>query len=244
MTTRSTLILGLCCAALAACNGEPEPNDRSPLYRGAQISEPSSGERGSLMINEINWAGSVSDEGVYDPDDIFIELLNKHPRPINVSGWRLLQFGDITRNFRLPTIEQPIPPNGFFVIAKKDDGAFPNADLYLPDLELGQKHVHLELRDNDRRLMEDAGSEEDRIFAGGWDTYSVRSMERVQLIFANRGGDARSWHAYYNVVDETPEQILRSRGQIAQGYRMRTFASPGEANSPDYSGSASGGNFE
>lgn len=224
--------------ALAAigCNGDPGEPEITPLYRNVVPNEPSSGERGSMLINEINFAGSVTDDGLYDADDVFIELWNKHPRPINVSGWRIEVDGDFSASYRIPPVENAIESNGIFVIARKSDGAFADAaDVFIPELELGKKFVHVELRDADRRLMEDGGSTRQRVFAGGYDTYTVRSMERVQLIFGNRGSNSRNWHAY---SDD------RGLDTVNEGWRERTLASPGEANSPDYSGNASSGNFE
>ena len=222
--------------ALTACNGDPGEPDVTPLYRNVVEGQPASGERGSMMINEVHYAGSVSDDGVYDADDVFFELLNKHPRPINVSGWRFEVDGDFSAGYRIPTVEQAIPPNGYFIIARKDDGAFADiGDVFIPDLELGKKEVHIELRDADRRLMEDAGSTSERAFTGGFDGVTARSMERVQLIFGNRGSTSRNWHAYSDDV---------GFDTIAEGYRQYTLASPGVANSPDYSGNASSGNFE
>lgn len=81
----------------------------------------------------------MRDDGTYDPDDVFIELWNRHPRPLNISRWHLIIEGDEVATIRLPTITDPIPANGFFVIAAKRDGAFgPTADLILPELKLGR----------------------------------------------------------------------------------------------------------
>lgn len=228
-----TLLLGSACEP----GGEVE---RVPEYRSLEDGEPSSGERGSMMITEINYAGSVKDDQTYDPDDIFIELRNHHPRPINISGWHLIVEGDVIRTHRLPTIEEPIPTNGFFVIAKKKTGALARIGqdyqgLVLPELELGKRYVKVELRDNDLRLIESAGHDGLVVFAGGYDTQTTRSMERVQLIFGNQGGMSRSWHAYSDDI---------GFATVADGYRQRTLASPGVANSEDYSGSAAAGNFE
>ena len=229
------------------CNPDPGPSESTPNYKSVGDPDeegnpqPSSSERGNMMITEIGWAGSVTDDGVHDPDDVFIEIQNKNPRPVNMHNWRLIFEGDIIRTIRLVPQEgepdlEPVAPNDFFVIAAKKDGAFgERADLILPDLELGKTYIHLELRDADRRLMEGAGSDSERIFTGGWDTYSTRSMERVQIIFGNQGGMSRNWHAYSEDVGHP---------NIAEGYRQRTLASPGVANSQDYSGSATAGGFE
>ena len=213
-----TLVMAALLVAAACglgCTGEePEDAERTPLYRWGQDGQPSSGERGNMMISEINFAGSVTDDGVRDVDDVFIELQNKHPRPINVSRWHLIVEGEVEQTWRIPAIEEPIMPNDYFVIARKKDGAFLYADL---------------------RLQESAGSPEEEAFAGGWDTVTVRSMERVQLIFGNRGEQSRNWHAYSDSV---------GFDSIREGWRKFTLSSPGEANSTDYSGSSTSGNFE
>ena len=227
-------LLGLCGLGGAGCE-DPGYESESPDYLSGQFGEPTSGERGNMQVTEIGWAGSVSDEGVWDPDDVFVEFQNRHPRPINVSGWRLIIEGDQVRTHRLPTIQDPIQPNDFFVIAAKDDGAFQNADLIVPELKLGKAYVQVEFRDQNRKLIESAGSTSERLFTGGWDTWTTRSMERSQVIFGNQGGQSRAWHAYSDDV---------GFATIAPGWQARTLASPGVANSPDYSGSASAGGFE
>lgn len=222
-------------------NSDPGIPDSQPVYRWQQDGECSSGERGNMLINEINFAGSVSDDGTFDADDIFIELWNRHPRPINVSNWRLEVFGDTEgyvpdRGYQIPVVKDPIQSNGYFVIAKKRDGAFKDvANVFIEDLELGKQVFELEMRDCDQKLMESAGSRDVPVFTGGYDLVSVRSMERAQLIFSNGGGSAINWHAY---SDNTAPPA------IAEGYRQHTLATPGEANSPDYSGASAAGNFE
>lgn len=234
------IILGF--AGLSVACEAPEDNDRSPQYRSIDPDEPtpSSGERGSMMVTEVLYSGSVSDGGVWDPEDVFIELQSRHVRPVNISGWHLILEGDVVRTIRLPEIKEPIEPNAFFVIAAKDDGAFAGAGrdypgIHLDRLKLGQHYVKVELRDNDFRKMEQAGSDGQIAFTGGYDTQTSRSMERVQLIFANQGSNSRNWHAYSDTV---------GLPSVAEGYQLRTLASPGEANSEDYSGSAAAGNFE
>ncbi len=234
-TTIAFVVLALCGVTIG-CNDDPGDPEITPLYRNVEDGEPSSGERGSMMISEIHFGGSIDDDGTYDADDVFIELWNKHPRPINVSGWRIEVDGDFHASYRIPDVEDPIQPNGFFVIARKKNGAFGDvANAFIPEMELGKKMVKVELRDHDRRLMEDGGSTTQRVFTGGYDGVTVRSMERVQLIFGNRGSNSRNWHAY---SDDTGFDT------IAEGYRQYTLASPGVANSPDYSGNASSGAFE
>ena len=223
--------------ALPACE-DPGVPEITPFYRpiSANGEGASQGDRGNLQISEINYAGSVSDDSVYDADDIFIELWNKHPHPINISGWRITVDGDFNASYRIPKVDAAIPINGYFVIARKKDGAFGDiADVFIPELRLGKKKVRVEIRDIDKVLIEDGGSTTTRTFAGGFDSVSVRSMERVSLVFGNRGSNGVNWHAYSEDVAEPT---------VKKGYRKFTLASPGVANTKDYSGNASAGNFE
>ena len=220
---------------------DPGASDEQVLYRWDQETGPSSSERGSVRISEVNWAGSVDDDGNYDPDDVFIELRNQYHRPYNISGWRVYLDGDYQQSFRLPQIDEPLQPNQYFVIAAKEDGAFGDiADVVDDRLKLGKRAVYITLRDADRRLIESAGSRTEPPFAGGYDLVTVRSMERAQVLFHNIGSADRSWHANTDDLNNAPE----GRRNIREGWQRYTLASPGQANSADYSGSTAGGGFE
>ena len=244
-TIASALALVVATTAAVGCidlsTSDPGTSDEQVLYRWEQEDGPSSAERGSVQINEINWAGSVDDDGNYDPDDVFIELRNEYHRPYNISGWRIYIDGDYKQSFRLPEIEEPLQPNQHFVIAAKEDGAFGDvADIIDERLKLGKRAVRVVLRDADRRLVEPAGSATEPPFAGGYDLVTVRSMERTQMLFQNIGSQDRSWHANTDDLNDAPE----GRQNIREGWRRYTLASPGEPNSADYSGSTAGGGFE
>jgi len=258
MSTRCitrTLLLAALAMVAVACREPVEAYDdsirRSPDYRpfeectdADEYCQPSSGERGNVMTTEIGWAGSVSNAGDWDPDDVFIEFQNKNPRPINISRWQLTITGDVIRTYVLPSTTTPIQPNDFYVIAAKADGAFgAAADMIVPELRIGKSYVHIELRDADLRLIEGAGSDSQRVFVGGWDTYTTRSMERVQLIFGNRGNQSRSWHAFSEDRAIGLDEVFEGAG-VHPDYVENTLASPGLANSRDYSGSSSSGGFE
>lgn len=260
------LCLVTVCSVVAACNTELEPRGYSfeTDYRSGTVDDEytSNVERGSVWITEVNWAGSVESVGdgfVHHPDDIFIEVQNKFARPVHMTGWQLILEAGTTNEFAnprgdedsevrliLPPREngQPINPNEYVVIAAKRDGAFPNADYFLEDLALPYDRWEITIRDLDNRLDDGAGELTREVFAGAWDGVTVRSMERIQLIFSNRGSMDTSWHTYsYN--DWSPgdlHQVLRS--EIAPEFRARTFATPGFPNSPDYSGNTSAGTFE
>lgn len=236
-----TLALSLV-VALVACVEDPGFSDSQVLYRWDPDGQPSSAERGAIKINEIAWAGSVNDDGTRDRDDVFIEILNKHPRNVNLTGWRLNFDGDYSYSLRIPPVD-PVGPNGYFVIAAKADGAFGDvADVIMEELKLGERAVYIELRDNDNRLIESGGSRTERPFAGAYDTVTTRSMERAQVLFGNRGNEDRSWH--HNIDDARANFDADSRTYIREGWRRFTMASPGRANSSDYAGATSSGGFE
>ncbi len=248
MQYRTMMAMGLSlvvgASGLWACQldtTDPGEPDEQVLYRWEQDDTPSSAERGSVQINEIMWAGSVDDDGNYDPDDVFIELRNEYHRPVNMTGWRLIITGDYELSLRLPEFSEPLDPNDHLVVAAKEDGAFGEvADVIDERLKLGKRAVRVELRDYDHRLIESGGSSVERPFAGGYDLVTVRSMERAQSLFDNIGGQDRSWTANVDDVDGNAE----ARSGIREGWREYTLASPGEPNSADYSGSTAGGAFE
>lgn len=217
----------------------------------------SNGERGNVEISEILWAGSVETVGdgyVHHPDDVFIELRNKHSRPIHLTGWQIMidsgdgSVGGADERFATYIIPerangQPVEVNEYVVVAARTDGAFRDADYVIPNLQIPRDHFEVTIRDLDNRLIGNAGDAETDVFAGAWDLVTARSMERVQLIFSNQGGRNASWHHYsLNEWDGTAHQELRT--QIAEAYRDRTYATPGMPNSPDYSGNTSAGGFE
>jgi hypothetical protein len=245
------------------------------------------GERGNVNITEVLWSGSVRGTGaerMHDPSDVFIELQNKHNKPVNFTGWILSvdqgPFSDgrtqgqtsglrTRREFVIPPRVnlQPVEPNEYIVIAARRDGAFgeidcdvaPNtavysaddrcflADYYLEDLALADGPFDIMLRDLDERLIDGAGDDRKQPFAGGWDLVTSRSMERIQLIFNNRGNRDAAWHSYsLNDFDTDDRGAFhgRLRANVHPDFRAHTFATPGQPNSPDYSGFVSSGDFQ
>lgn len=284
--------IGVALAALWACDTVPEPDGRGEQvgYRTGTAEDDyrNNGERGQVNITEVNWAGSVrldaDGRAVHDPSDVFIELQNKHPRPVHLTGWIITvdigvyadgrwwgqSSGVRTRQqFVIPPRinAAPIEPNGFVTIAARDGGAFGRvpcddapedvrvapdgacylADYYIPELALTQGPFEIRLQDLDERLIDGAGDDRKMPFSGAWDLVTSRSMERIQLIFNNRGNRDQAWHTYalsdWNGGDRG---ILHRelRRFVHPDYRARTFASPGMPNSPDYSGFVSSGDFQ
>lgn len=298
--TPQPAIFGLLGLSLAfGCTApQPDPDGRGQQvgYRtGDQSSQwTSSGERGNFNVTEVFWPGSVRGEGaarVHDPRDVFIELQNKHPRPMHLTHWILqissgkfdegLHPGQTTKvpglPYGVPTRQeyllpkrvngQPVEPSEFVVIAASRTGAFGEidcaqapegvrkspdgrcwlADYYIEDLRLDNAPFEIVLQDSDERLIDQAGDRRKRPFAGSWDLVSARSMERVQIIFNNRGNRDQGWHTYsLNHWEEGEKGALHKdlRRFVHPDYLTHTYATPGMPNSPDYSGFVSSGDFQ
>lgn len=226
----------------------------------------SNGERGNVMISEVNWAGSVEgplSASVHYSDDLFIEVQNKHPRPIWLTGWRItvessanrdrlpddyLFRTDASKTYILPAPRsgKPLQPNEYALIAVRADGAFPTADYIVPDLKFPDGSFAIDLYDIDERIIEGMGDTHKERFAGAWDLVTARSMERSQSLFGNSGSVDGTWHSYsgndFDLAPATGPRLHDAlRVNIAEAYRPLTFATPGLPNSPDYAGIISSG---
>ena len=249
-------------ALLAAACGDSRLYDERRMatgYRSGTVDDGylSNGERGNVEITEINWAGSVEtveDGFVHHPYDVFIELRNKHARPIHLTGWQIIVEvadgsigGDeaLVAHYVIPPRDsgEAVDVNEYVVIATSRDRAYPEADYVIPNLQLPRDRFEITLRDLDGRLIEGAGNAHEDVPGGAWDLVTARSMERVQLIFSNDGGRNSSWHSYsLNAWDDPLHTELRD--QLHPDFAARTYATPGRPNTPDYSGNTSSGSFE
>jgi len=296
--TAAALALGFGALLTGGCAPEPEPDRRNEGvgYRSGTEADDwrSSGERGNVNVTEVFWSGSVRgtmENREHFAGDVFIELQNKHPRPMNFNGWILqiesgllnegrwheqsgsvpgLQFGvPVRREYVLPqrVNGRPVEANEFVVIAASRTGAFGEiacnvappevrvspdgrcwlADYYIDDLVITDNPFELMLMDSDERLVDQAGDSRKRPFAGAWDLVTARSMERIQVIFNNRGNRDMAWHSYsLNTWDTGDRGRLHEvlRRYVHPDFRALTYATPGMPNSPDYSGFVSSGDFQ
>ena len=159
---------------------------------------------------------------------------------MNISGWFLDLEGVVERTWRLPDTDLEIEVGAHVYYAAKTSGCFPEPDAVIEDFTLPYGDAfELTLRDADERLMEPIGDEDAPPFAGGYDGVVSRSMERVEIMFGGRGTEPQMWHFY------TPYEVdVPNNDRVKEDCRSLTHASPGRANSPDYSGAMSVGGFE
>jgi hypothetical protein len=241
--------------AVAACGPPPAP-DQTVDYREDVVDGPSSGERGTMKISEILWSGSLTGD-TWDRTDVFVELRNEGNRPINISGWELQIRGALQRTFVIPDTDQKLQVGDQVFIAAKTDGCFPDADLVISGLQFPlDAPFALTLVDADERLMETAGDRDVPPFAGGFDLVTSRSMERVPLMFGSDANRSQSWKYYQAVACPGQDgtglncfidglgRATANNDRMRPECRRHTHASPGRANSPDYTGAFANGSFE
>ncbi|MEQ1504612.1 MAG: lamin tail domain-containing protein [Myxococcota bacterium] len=223
--------------ALIAC-GEPDVPRQGVGYRVGE--GPSSGERGTIKISEVMWSGSVTDDGDWDPTDVFIELRNESNRPVNVSGWQLVLEGPTTATWVIPDQDLVLQVDDHVFFAHQSTGCFPEPDLVIPEMAFTYGDpFEVTLLDADDRLVEPVGDKDAAPFSGGYDGTLSRSMERIELMFGGEGTFPHTWHFYADGEVDVP-----NNDRVAEGCRVRTKASPGRPNSPDYSGAFASGSFE
>ena len=226
--------------ALLGCNADPGDPGQGVTYRDGSEDNGSSGERGNIRVSEIHWAGSVTDDGTWDPTDQFIELRNEGNRPVDIAGWFLRIRGNTMITLKLPGLGRMLTPGEHVYFATKTSGCFPEPDGLLPELAFVYgEPVSVTLQDLDEHLIDGAGNSEVAPYAGGYDLVDARSMEKVEIMFGGRGFEPESWHYYSTVEVDIP-----NNDRVAEGCRLHTQASPGRPNSPDYSGAYTTGAFE
>ena len=234
---RSSLLLLI---TLAGCNAHPGMPEQGVAYRDGSDGSTHSGERGNIVISEVLWSGSVKNDGTWDPTDVFIELRNEGSRPVNITGWQIQLEGSAYRTWLVPPVDFEMEVSEHIFIAAKDSGCFPDPDIVLPGLAFPTGDpFRLTLKDKDEHLIEKAGSKSQPPFAGGYDLVRSRSMERVEVMFGARGTAPHIWHYYTQAEVDIP-----NNDRIHSDCIQKTGASPGRANSPDYSGAFSTGSFE
>lgn len=221
-------------------------------------------KRGCAEIREVNWAGSMKNDGTYDADDDFIEIQNTDcNKPVDLTDWRIELTGDVKRIFYVPAgSNNTVQPGKFAVIIAKEGGAFRQQSdpdykpIVLPGLFIPERNWSITTRTAENFLMEsgvnttEADDATSRNFplSGSFDGYTVRSMERTEDAFEEEGGSISTWHAATPCNETSPSQqqttllgidctstYAGATGKYVHAeYRSRTFATPGEKNTPDY----------
>jgi len=262
-----TPTLPLLAALLAAgCTVDPSDQleqqvdyrDGVPDDPGGIDDGPTSGERGTVKIAEVNWAGTVRDDGTWDRTDVWIELRNESARPVNLSRWFLEIEGSRNLTIRVPDAEAYIDVGQHAVLVAKADGCVADPDWVAPDLTFPSTGdgFSITLLDADERLIDGAGQRDMPTFAGGYDGRAAYAMERIHLMFGQNGGSPQVWQ-YHNrtpcpngVVDADGQgglscfEAIPNNDRLKPACRRWTYATPGRPNSPDYSGAYASGGFE
>lgn len=220
-------------------------------------------KRGCAEIREVNWAGSMKNDGTYDGDDDFIEIQNSDcNKPIDLTDWRIELTGDLKKTYYVPAgANNIIQPGKFAVLIAKSNGAFRDQGdanyrpIVLPGLAVPERNWSITTKTAENFLMEsgvnttEADDATSRNFplSGSFDGYTVRSMERTEDAFEEEGGSISTWHASTPCNEVSPSQATTLYGTgcnattpgstgryVHNNYSFRTFATPGELNTPDY----------
>jgi hypothetical protein len=219
---------------------DPGHPEQGVSYRDGSDGSTHSGERGNIIISEVLWSGSVTNDGKWDPTDVFVELRNEGSRPVNISGWQIRLEGSSYKTWSIPDVDFEMEVGQHLFLAAKNSGCFPEPDFLLSGLAFPTGDpFRLTLTDKDEHLIEKAGSKTQPPFAGGYDLVMSRSMERVEVMFGARGTQPHIWHFYTDAEVDIP-----NNDRVSSDCRSLTGASPGRANSPDYSGAFATGSFE
>jgi|JI8StandDraft_1071087.scaffolds.fasta_scaffold29078_2 hypothetical protein len=221
-------------------------------------------KRGCAEIREVNWAGSMKNDGTYDADDDFIEIQNTDcNKPVDLTDWRIELTGDVKRIYYVPAgPNNTVQPGKFVVLISKEAGAFRQQGdpdykpIVVPGLYVPERNWSITTRTAENFLMEsgvnttEADDATSRNFplSGSFDGYTVRSMERTEDAFEEEGGSISTWHASTPCNETSPSQqqtallgidctntYSGATGKyVHTDYRARTYATPGEKNTPDY----------
>lgn len=230
-------------ALVSGCdNADPSEELTQTVGYRSGVGATTSGERGNIKISEVLWSGSVLNDGTWDREDVFVELKNEGALPVNVENWILEIGGALNLEWRIPAGNTVIGVGDRIVVAHKNTGCFPDADVVMSDLRFPTNDpFRLTLSDSDERLIEPIGSKTMPPFAGGYDLVRSRSMERIEMMFGGYGSEPQAWHYYTPLLNAGD---VENNDLVAINCREGTLASPGRANSPDYSGAFAAGNLE
>lgn len=132
---------------------------------------------GAVSINEIAWAGTLASSS-----DEWIELNNPGAQPIDLTGWRLTDGGDIDR-----TLAGTLEPGGYFLLERTDDATVSDipADLTYTG-SLRNEGETLE-------LLDPAGAVIDRANASGG---AWPAGDRATRASMQRSGPDDAWDTY------------------------------------------------
>ncbi|HCL55566.1 MAG TPA: hypothetical protein DHW82_00955 [Spirochaetia bacterium] len=164
-----------------------------------------------IILSEVMWAGSVSDEGISDTADDWIEARNISDKYLSTQNLKFKRIG--SSYWSITGIDMILPPQGNLVVARKNTGIFSQSQpLYFAvksALSLTQADTYdLEIRLVDETLLDTVLGT--AIIQNGSYLNSNYSKSMVRM-------DGNIWGT-------------STAASTQNGYEAKTFASPGTKN--------------
>ncbi len=133
---------------------------------------------GSVLINEIAWAGTHASSG-----DEWIELYNPGEAAIPLEGWLLTDGGDIA-----VLLQGTLSPGGYYLLERTDDSTIINieADLIYSG-SLSNSGESLSLHDAAGALIDSANAS-----GGSWPAGSAAARDSME----RGGGGGSNWRSF------------------------------------------------
>jgi len=137
---------------------------------------------GSVVINEVAWAGSLD-----SANDEWIELYNPGPLPVDLTGWKITD----DQGASVYALSGAISAGGYYLIEDSEAVVQPATADLIVNLSLSNTGDSLVMTDSTGQIVDAVNSTGGAWFAG--DAVARASMERISASVS--GDDAANWAA-------------------------------------------------
>ncbi|MBN1304809.1 MAG: lamin tail domain-containing protein [Anaerolineales bacterium] len=158
----------------------------------------------TVMINEVAWMGTTA-----NTSDEWIELYNPGTVPINLSGWRLYDNGDINI-----ALSGEIQPGDYFLLERDEPATNIDADqLYTGNLLNGGETLYL---DAPGPITVDAANSNGGYWPAGENSGNYPTMERYEGASDLSNSDT-AWTDYKGNPNTDPNAAYARNGSVIYG---------------------------
>jgi len=179
--------------------------------------------RSLIYVSELNWAGSVDNNGNNnDPDDDYIEISNYYNVSIDISGWSIVISGVVNKVISIPT-GTILGDGDYYTIGRHTSGAFTSFNQVDPDFSLPNTGFIIQIKDGMGKVSETVDFTKISYLPGGVSLPTLRKSAIRQLEYFDPapGDDVDSWKSYEG---GSTSSIIRST------YQSSMVCLPGQKN--------------